>query len=231
MYLGDNMLEQGLVEFVSRFDSDRDASGATRRRREILLCEGRRPDRVRRRRGRRKRCGRAARREADGPAVGPRSRRRVPLRPPTSTTRSRRSSPSPRGELEITDAIQWLLDHGHRVAHEVLAGLVDRHRQEGSSARVQPPRARHARAAAAGKVDDASRSSKAESCIEEGAVVMQLTGARPGDHRRGNPRREQLHRPVHVDRRWTARSSTASSTTRWCSNAAASSASVGSPTR
>lgn len=30
--------------------------------------------------------------------------------------------PSPHGELKITDAIQWLIDHGHRVRHEVLDG-------------------------------------------------------------------------------------------------------------
>ena len=39
-----------------------------------------------------------------------------------SSTRSGRSSRRPRGELEITDAIQWLVDQGLRVRHEQLTG-------------------------------------------------------------------------------------------------------------
>jgi len=40
----------------------------------------------------------------------------------TINTAVRAIAPSPRGELEITDAIQWLIDEGHRVRMEILTG-------------------------------------------------------------------------------------------------------------
>ena len=66
---------------------------------------------------------------------------------PTIHEAVRAIKPSARGELEITDAIQWLIDHDHRVLHEVLARMVDRHRQEGPAARLQPPHPRDDHAA------------------------------------------------------------------------------------
>ena len=125
MYLGDNMLQQGLKEFVDAFEAER-ARAARRRRPGPLGADPararRRPAAVRRRRARRRRRGRRSSIEkpADPPSdlalVG------VYLFDPDIHDAVRAIEPSARGELEITDAIQWLVDHGHRVRHEILAG-------------------------------------------------------------------------------------------------------------
>ena len=122
MYLGDNMLQQGLAEFVEHFESARARDGADAPDGADPARARRGPDAVRRRRGERGRRG---------AATWSRSR-------PTRRRTSRSSGvylfdaeihravasiePSARGELEITDAIQWLLEHGKRVRHEVLRG-------------------------------------------------------------------------------------------------------------
>jgi glucose-1-phosphate thymidylyltransferase len=120
MYLGDNMLQQGLTEFVERFHTAR-ASDAAPPAAQILLAKVEDPRQF-------------------GVAEVTRTGEVVrlvekPVEPPSDLAlvgvylfdRSihdavRAIVPSARGELEITDAIQWLLDHDHRVIHEVLQG-------------------------------------------------------------------------------------------------------------
>jgi glucose-1-phosphate thymidylyltransferase len=123
MYLGDNMLEQGLATFVRSFETDRHASLLNNRpaSAQILLKEVDNP-----------RAFGVAEVDAAGEVV-----RLVekPEQPPSNLalvgvylfdphihTAVREIKPSARGELEITDAIQWLIDQGHRVRHEVLEG-------------------------------------------------------------------------------------------------------------
>ena len=119
MYLGDNLLQQGLREFVDRFEQARlgDAAPAA----QILLAKVEDP----------RQFGVA---EVTGTGEVVRLVEK-PQRPPSDLAlvgvylfdrnihdAVAAIAPSARGELEITDAIQWLLDHGHRVVHEVLQG-------------------------------------------------------------------------------------------------------------
>jgi glucose-1-phosphate thymidylyltransferase len=124
--LGDNMLQQDLRRFVDEFESERHqpALGDEDRptpRAQILLAHVDDP----------RQFGVAAldahgdvvrliEKPADPPSdlalVG------VYLFDPTIHDAVRAIDPSARGELEITDAIQWLLDNGHRVRHEILEG-------------------------------------------------------------------------------------------------------------
>jgi len=119
MYLGDNLLEQDLAAFVRAFEMAR--QGTEPPAAQILLKQVPDPHRFG-----------IAELDANGNVV-----RLVekPADPPsdlalvgvylfdrTINTAVRAIAPSPRGELEITDAIQWLVDQGMRVRCELLTG-------------------------------------------------------------------------------------------------------------
>jgi glucose-1-phosphate thymidylyltransferase len=128
MYLGDNLLRQGIAEFVERFEDDRHRSAALTLDEatqapsaQILLARVADPQRFG-----------VAEIGADGEVVRLVEKPEQPpsdlalvgvyLFDPSVHEAVASIEPSPRGELEITDAIQWLIDHGHRVRHEVLDG-------------------------------------------------------------------------------------------------------------
>jgi glucose-1-phosphate thymidylyltransferase len=128
MYLGDNMLQQGLTEFIARFEADQQAANEPTLEgaqpppaAQILLCPVPDPHRF----------GVAevdddghVRRLVEKPTDPPSNLALVGvyLFTPVIHEAVRSISPSARGELEITDAIQWLIDHGHRVRHDLLEG-------------------------------------------------------------------------------------------------------------
>jgi glucose-1-phosphate thymidylyltransferase len=117
MYLGDNLLRQGVKEFVERFETD----GRSHSVAQILLARVPDPQRFGVAEiGPNGEVLRLVEKPADPPSdlalVG------VYLFGPTIHEAVRAIRPSGRGELEITDAIQWLLDNGHRVHHQVVDG-------------------------------------------------------------------------------------------------------------
>ena len=116
MYLGDNLLQEGVRRFVDEFEADRGDARA-----QILLAPVPDPHRF----------GvaevspdgevvRLIEKPADPPSnlalVG------VYLFDPTIHAAVRALKPSARGELEITEAIQWLIDQHHVVRHQILQG-------------------------------------------------------------------------------------------------------------
>lgn len=120
MYLGDNLLRDGVTRFVDGFAASRraDAEPAAA---QILLAPVPDPQRFG-----------VAEVGEDGSVEQLVEKPEVPrsdlalvgvyLFDPTIHEAVRAIEPSDRGELEITDAIQWLIDSGHRVRHEVLDG-------------------------------------------------------------------------------------------------------------
>ena len=129
MYLGDNLLQQDLGDFVGRFQAQRSRATAPRLGEEgplvpsaqILLAHVADPQRfgvaeldV---------AGRVLR-LVEKPTVPPSDLALVGVYLFDSRIHEAVASikASARGELEITDAIQWLIDAGHLVLSEILAG-------------------------------------------------------------------------------------------------------------
>jgi glucose-1-phosphate thymidylyltransferase len=119
MYLGDNLLEQDLAAFIDAFETGRSAPEPPSA--QILLK--RVPDPHRFGIAELDATGHVLRlveKPEDPPSdlalVG------VYLFDKTIHDAVRSIKPSPRGELEITDAIQWLVDEGFRVRQEILSG-------------------------------------------------------------------------------------------------------------
>ncbi|MEY2766112.1 MAG: hypothetical protein RL552_1017 [Actinomycetota bacterium] len=173
MYLGDNMLEQGLEGFVKEFESARAKGGKTAPTAQILLCHVEDPRQFGvaevTKEGHVKRL---VEKPKDPPSdlalVG------VYLFDKTINEAVRAIKPSKRGELEITDAIQWLIEQGKTVRHEVLKGWwIDTGKRRQFADRG--PRRHH-----------------------EGRQDRQLARARARGDRQRHRGGEQLHRPVHV---------------------------------
>ncbi len=119
MYLGDNLLEQDLAAFVDAFSAAR--AGEDPPSAQILLKQVPDPHRF----------GIASLDESghvvhlvEKPADPPSDLALVGvyLFDPTIHDAVQAIEPSERGELEITDAIQWLIDQGHVVRMEILTG-------------------------------------------------------------------------------------------------------------
>ena len=138
MYLGDNLVPDGITSFVRQFQAERPEA-------MILLAHVQAPERF----------GVAELR--DGQVIGLEEKPAKPksdlalvgvyLFTPRIFEAVHAIKPSARGELEITDAIQWLMDHGAARDRR----LVERHRPPRGHAGGEPDRARGPRPAGRGQ--------------------------------------------------------------------------------
>ena len=113
MYLGDNLVREGLVEFVREFEEHRPDA-------QIFLVKVQEPERF----GVAVVEGEHVLRLVEKPKehISDLALSGVYLFTPAILEAASRIQPSWRGELEITDAIQWLVDHGYKVRPKQITG-------------------------------------------------------------------------------------------------------------
>ncbi|MFB7498529.1 glucose-1-phosphate thymidylyltransferase [Streptomyces sp. NPDC056161] len=148
MYLGDNFIVGGISELVDAFQEERPDAG-------ILLTKV--PD---------PRAFGIAELDVDGRVVGLEEKPEVPksemalvgvyLLTPVIHTAVRAIEPSDRGELEITDALQWLIDQRYDVRSTTISGYWKDTGKVSDLLEVNHTVLEHVEPLVAGVVDDAS---------------------------------------------------------------------------
>ena len=190
MYLGDNLLNRGIVEFVDQFVKEKPAA-------QILLTPVPDPQMF----GVAELEGDKVRRLVEKPKE-PKSNLAlvgVYMFGPEIFTSVNNIKPSFRNELEITDAIQDLIDRGLRVNPHLVSGwwkdtgkLEDMLEANRLILETLKPKNE-------GKVDAASRDRRHRG-HREGRDDRELGDSRTGGDRTGRAHHQRLRRPVHVDR-------------------------------
>ena len=157
------------------------------------------PAPVRRRRtGRRGRGGRAGG-KAPAAQERPGAGRRLHLHPAVHEA-VRAAQPSWRGELEITEAIQWLIDNGRKVRSTTITGYWKDTGNVADMLEVNRMVLESMRARRSTATVDAATEIIGRVVVEHGAAGQRVPHRRPGHHRSRDAGVGLLHRPVHLGR-------------------------------
>ena len=190
MYLGDNLLRDGIAGLVETFrGGDHDAL--------ILLTEVSDPWHY----GVAELEGDRVVRLVEKPEKPPSNMALVGvyLFGPHIFDAARAIEPSGRGELEITDAIQHLIDDGSRVESRTVQGWWKDTGQLADMLEANRLILEDLDRSIEGEVTESKVEGRVS--VAAGRPHRGLDHSRPGDHRPGRPDRRLVHRPLHGDRR------------------------------